>query len=550
MNMGRSDDAKRVLDEALRKDPYHVRASNMRKVIDVLDTYPPVSTDHFVVRYDSQADAVLGRMVAAFLEREYPGLIAKYGYEPAARTQFEIYHKAKGRSGHEWFSTRMIGLPWIQTIGASTGMMVALSSPTSSDRPYNWARVLRHEYVHILTLQRTAFNIPHWYTEALAVQSEGYPRPEDWDLLMVRRAKADKLFTLDTINKGFQQPKSADDWTQAYGQAQFYAAYLEKTYGPDAPANLLQAFDTTRDPAAALKLAVGADKQPFEAGYRRAIDDLVAATEKVAPTELPSPADAEKKYTANPDDLTAAGQFAWIQFDNGNRKAARTIAEKVHAADKSEPWSALTLASLSKRAEDIPQTLEYLNAAWVPARPFAPIVDLLGLVHLERKDYPQAIAIYTAGLTARPRNIAWWKKKAIAELRGKQMDGLKKSLEEIARLDADDVSVRRKRAELAWDDGDVETTLRYAALALDIDVRPPELHVLMARALAEKGDHLAALFFWENAALLKPKTADWLEEAAVSVKTVGPAATARLADLLKQHPGNPLLESLAESNGK
>jgi tetratricopeptide (TPR) repeat protein len=550
MNMGRSDDAKRVLDEALRKDPYHVRAANMRKVIDVLDTYPPVTTDHFVVRFDSKADVVLGRMVAAFLEREYPDLIAKYGYEPTTRTQFEIYHKAKGRSGHQWFSTRMIGLPWIQTIGASTGMMVALSSPTSSDRPYNWARVLRHEYVHILTLQRTGFNIPHWYTEALAVQSEEYPRAEDWDLLMVRRAKSGKLFNLDTINKGFQQPKSADDWTQAYSQAQFYAAYLEQTYGPDAPAKLLKAFDSTRDPAAALKLAVGVDKPVFEAGYRKAIDDLVAATEKVAPTELPAPAEAEKKYTANPDDVTAAGQFAWIQFENGNRKAARAIAEKVHAANKAEPWSALTLASLSKRAEDITQTLEYLHAAWNPAQPFAPIVDLLGLVHLERKEYAEAVRVYDAGLSTRPRNVGWWKKKAVAELRGKDDAGLRKSLEEIARLDADDVSVRRKRAELAWTDGDVENTIQYARLALDIDVRPAELHVLLARALAKRGDHLEALFYWENAALLKPKEADWLSETTATIDALGDTAKTRIAALAKQQPDNTLLESLTKDAGK
>ena len=31
----------------------------------------------------------------------------------------------------------MVGLPWIQTIGASTGMIVALASPTAVDKPFN-----------------------------------------------------------------------------------------------------------------------------------------------------------------------------------------------------------------------------------------------------------------------------------------------------------------------------------------------------------------------------------------------------------------------------
>ncbi len=42
-------------------------------------------------------------------------------------------------------------------------------------------------------------------TEAHAVDSEGYPRPQDWNcLLLERRAQScTKLFNLDTINLGF-----------------------------------------------------------------------------------------------------------------------------------------------------------------------------------------------------------------------------------------------------------------------------------------------------------------------------------------------------------
>jgi len=50
-----------------------------------------------------------------------------------AKTQFEIYHNAKGLAAHQWFSARMIGLPWIQTFGASTGAVVALTSPTAME---------------------------------------------------------------------------------------------------------------------------------------------------------------------------------------------------------------------------------------------------------------------------------------------------------------------------------------------------------------------------------------------------------------------------------
>ena len=81
---------------------------------------------------------------------------------------------------HQWFSGRTIGLPFVPTVGACTGRVVALASPKATRVPFNWSmRVLTHELVHVITLQQTEFNIPHWYTEALAVESEGYPRPQD-----------------------------------------------------------------------------------------------------------------------------------------------------------------------------------------------------------------------------------------------------------------------------------------------------------------------------------------------------------------------------------
>ena len=59
----------------------------------------------------------------------------------------------------------MVGLPFIGTVGACAGKMVALTSPGELAEKYNWARVLRHEFMHVLNLQQTDFNIPHWFTE-------------------------------------------------------------------------------------------------------------------------------------------------------------------------------------------------------------------------------------------------------------------------------------------------------------------------------------------------------------------------------------------------
>src|SRR6185369_12870205 len=84
MRVGRNGEAGKILDKAFEADPYHVRVSNMRKVLKVLDGYESIETEHFVIRVDGQADRILGRYMARYLEEIYPELVRQFGFEPPA----------------------------------------------------------------------------------------------------------------------------------------------------------------------------------------------------------------------------------------------------------------------------------------------------------------------------------------------------------------------------------------------------------------------------------------------------------------------------------
>jgi cellulose synthase operon protein C len=537
MQMGRTDDARKALDLAIRKDPYHVRANNMRKVIDLLDGYQSLQTEHFVVRYDSKTDGVMARLTSEFLEAEHGPLAKQFGYEPPERTQFEIYNRAKGRSAHEWFSTRMVGLPWIQTIGASTGMMVALASPAAAERQYNWTRVLRHEYVHILTLRKTAFNIPHWYTETLAVTSEDAPRPEDWELLLVRRFDKQTLFNLDTVNNGFQKPKNADDWTQAYSQSHLYGEFMTATYGPDALGKLLEAYVATRDTATALKAAFGVTKTAFEEGYTKFV---AARVETARPWRADEAKDdlaaLAKRHEEDPDDMEVAGRLSRAQLVAGNRRVARDLAKRVHEAAPSNPYAAMTLAALARRAEETGQAVDILKKAWNPEQPVPEVVTELGTALLLEKRPAEAAEVYRAGLKVRPWHLEWHKRLALAELRGGDNDRLKSSLETIARLDGDDFSVRLKRAQMAWEEKDFETAMKYARLAVEANAANAQAHALQARGERALKRYEKSLASWRNAVDLAPKEFGWEVERAETEIDAGMVeeARARLGQLLSK----------------
>ena len=105
MRLGDEVEAKKLLDESFEIDPFNVRVSNSLKVLEVLDGYTVLETEHFVLRFDRGQDDILARYAAKYLEDEvYPQLVKHFGYEPPGKSLFEIFSQARNTSGHGWFS--------------------------------------------------------------------------------------------------------------------------------------------------------------------------------------------------------------------------------------------------------------------------------------------------------------------------------------------------------------------------------------------------------------------------------------------------------------
>ncbi len=495
MQTGRTDEARQILDDAFRADPYHVRVSNMRKVLDVLNGYRVITTDHFVIRVDSTVDAMLGAYMAEYLEEVYAELVAKYGFEPQQRTTFEIYNNANGQSAHQWFSARMVGLPWIQTIGASTGMMVALTSPTAADKPFNWARVVKHEFVHIVTLQQTHFNIPHWFTEALAVTSEGIERPAIWNQLLLQRVPASEIWSLDELTPIFQRPKSPLDWQFAYCQSRLYAQYMIETFGEECIAKMLDCFRRNLSTAEAIPEVFGMPAEKFDAGYREFLQHLVDAMGGNAFAEPKSIADLEKDYEADRENPTAIAAYANALLKARRRNQARELASQAVEKNPAEPLAAIVLAQLKLLGRDFDDAASYLEPALDRESPHPDVLGLLAKVRLGQRRPADAADLYELGREklgigrfAMPHSDDWLKGLAAAYLQLGQKERLEEVLTKIANLDGDNASVRKKLAELANERGDLKTAAKWAAEVLQIDVTDVAAHEVLARAFEAAGD--------------------------------------------------------------
>ena len=538
MRIGKNAEASKILDKAFDADPYHVRVSNMRKVLKLLDGYETIMTDHFVIRVDGQADRILGRYMAEYLEEQYPIIVKQFGFEPPTRTQFEIFNKAKGLSAHQWFSARMVGLPWIQTIGASTGMIVALASPTATDKPFNWARVVRHEFVHIVTLQQTDFNIPHWYTEALAVGVEGFPRPEDWNQLLLKRSAEGTLLDLETINRGFTHPKSPDDWTLAYCQSQLYSQYLTERFGADANSRLLDAFRENLTTEAAIEKVFRVDRVDFESGYRKYINAILSQLKSGGREEPVTLEDAEAAHEADPDSVPTAARYAQELMKAGRRKEARALAEEALEKNRSEPLAAVVMAQLELRGEDPESAARWLEPALDPDHPHPRVLETLAEVRIRQEKPAEAAELYVLGLKHEPGRVAWLKSLAAALLITGDTARLKETLEKIALIDGEDASVRQKLARMSLDEKKYEDAVRFGRMALEVDVVDLDTHRILGEAYGALGEAARSAAEWSVALELKPDDPELIVELARSEAAAGrqEAAIKRVDELLSRRP--------------
>lgn len=497
MRMGNIEAAREILDTAFSADPYHVRVSNMRKVIRVLDGYDTVTTDHFVIHVDSQFDRLLGQYMAEYLEDIYDDLVKQYGYEPPERTHIEIYNDARGLKAHEWFSARMIGLPWLHTVGASTGAVVALASPTATPEPFNWARVLRHEFVHVITLQQTNYNVPHWFTEALAVLSEGYPRPPKWDELLLERVPKGDLRNLDTINQGFTRAESQLDWQFAYCQSRLYAEYMIETHGADSIPKMLDAYRRGLNTERAIAEACGVDKREFEEGYRKYLDETVSKIAGRKPLPERTIVELQQAHEANPDDPQAAGEYAYALLKRRRGDAARKLAEQALEKNPKEPSAGLVLAHIALANRDSGEARERLEAALVHDEPDSRVLLLLASLRYRAKENDEAKELFSLGRREFPYDSSWLQGLAATAVASGDKAAAREHLQTLAAMDPDDAGFRKKLAELAVADSDWEAARRQAISALQIDVLDADLHRMLAdayrglnqieRAIAEYG---------------------------------------------------------------
>ncbi|MEM1013351.1 MAG: hypothetical protein AAGI46_14160 [Planctomycetota bacterium] len=222
-------------------DPFNAETANYLQLLEEMAGYGAQETMHFIVRHDPDVDpgdALVADLMAAWLDEMHDDVASGFDWEPDRPTEIQVFPT------HDRFSVRVAGDPYIGTVGACTGPVIALVAPRDNGETlgsFDWARVMRHEYIHTVTLGATDNRIWHWYTEGLAVRGEDAPISQSQLNLLAGATLNGGLFGIEDLTWGFVRPRKPTDRSQAYAQSWMVCEYLVELHGEEVLADLIDA---------------------------------------------------------------------------------------------------------------------------------------------------------------------------------------------------------------------------------------------------------------------------------------------------------------------
>ncbi|MDA1008646.1 MAG: tetratricopeptide repeat protein [Planctomycetota bacterium] len=243
MQTGNDEAALVALRGATSRDPFDVRAKLSLSLLEEIASWPVLEGKHFRIRCQRGPDQGLAAEMIAPLDAMHDEVCSALGYDVKGKTLIELM------PDHEYFGVRLTGTPFIHTIAASTGPVIAMEPPREGAARkhlglFDWLDVIRHEYTHTVTLEQTGNRIPHWMTEAIAVDMEHGTRDDNTYNMLAHAWHNDGLFDLEEIKWAFVRPKQPTDRALAYAQGHWMVQFIRSRWGVEAVPSMLRLYAT------------------------------------------------------------------------------------------------------------------------------------------------------------------------------------------------------------------------------------------------------------------------------------------------------------------
>ncbi len=542
---GREAEGVDALKKAWDQDRFNVRVFNTLNLYDrdISNGYVTVDGQPFRIRYAKNERAILERYVPNLLDEAWTSMVKRYGFTPKTPVAIELY------ADEEHFSVRTSGLPNVGIQGVCFGQTLALMSPGAG--PFNWGNVLWHELGHVFAIQMSKNHVPRWFTEGLSEYETIIRRPEwqrEEDPALFAALKAKRIPAVEGFNKAFTHVDSVEEVTMAYYAASQIIVFLVDTYGWDKVVTMLPRWGKGERTDVVVQGALDVSAAEVDRAYRAWLDKRLGRYGSQYVPDLHSPPleDAEDAAKKSPKDARKQVELALARLRAGDDAGGKAALDAALAVDPKQPDALYMLADLALaghgkshvRAKAPKDGGRPVDAGGKEVRP-APddakdgAKAAGGEVDEEKVRAAEASSILERMIAGGADGYAVRMKLARIADASDDYPAARASLEAASKLDPSQsepvaglISIARKTHDGR---GEVEQLRRYVLLeqhdrsawnrlleglvqrykwedavkvgesAVFVDVANPEVHRLYARALANSGRPLTAIYEYNSA---------------------------------------------------
>ncbi len=523
MREGEEREAEKHLQRAYRLDRYNPKTANVLNLLrHMKENFASTRTEHFLIQWEKEKDDPLIHFLPEYLERVYAEVCEEFRYEPRNPTLVQIF------ASHDQFSARIVGLPFIATVGASLGKIVAMDSPKMSR--FDWKDVLRHEFIHVVTLQQSKMQIPFWLTEGLATYYEESPRPRHWDALLARMLYLNHVIPLSDLNSYFTRPKTGMHKQAAYAQSLLICRYLYEEFGGEVIRKMIEMYGDNFTTEEVIRECLSMSQAEFEEEIRERVFHE-AKTMRYPPSFMPGDGERiEKQLKEKPGDavLTIAHAMWLCERATGRTiiqrlmDDAEAIVRELVDKDPKAPHAYALLAGFDLSRGDYEnaehaalKAIDIDGEDFMAHRCLGYIYERIGAVEKAITEFGRAVELY-------PRAADVWVKLSHLYAKQKDREGSIRSLEGHLRANPRNLADAKRLVALYFPDNELGKAVEVLERTLRYNPYDPGIYKLLAEACQGQGDEESAKKYAKIGA----------EAGYAAARSLAPAQTRQMIKLL------------------
>lgn len=506
MQTGQEDKAREILTKANEIDDYRADVVNYLRVLKELEKFQVMETEHFVVKVNSEYDAVLLKQVSDYAESVYEEVCGDFNFYPEKKTIIEFFPT------HPGFSMRISGRGWVGTVGACTGRVIVMAAPTIEKSRkafglYNWPSVIRHEFTHTVTLTGTKNRIPHWFTEACAVWQQPDRRNYDAVRLLVAATRSGRLMPVKELDWGFIRPKRRGDRSLAYAEAEWIMEYIIETHGYSRIIEMIEAFRDGVRQAEVFTTLLGVDEKKFDENFRAWAKEQVRSW-GFNPNPAPDIGKAQAKVKVLPEDAQAHATLALAFLARRQAPAAEAPARKALDLDPNNTRALGVLAMVLSGKKQFDEAIDLADrlAELDAQSKVAPRV--LASCYLAKRSWIRAIGALK--MLKRRQPLDPWSYDQLAKIYvqlGKPAEALPNHIE-LHRRTMNKPQYARQAAEAFRATGQKDQAIKYFHKVTDINPYDVTAYKAMTEIYMSQREYENAIEAATNMCLVDPDSAE------------------------------------------